>query len=659
MLDKKALRRFAADNPAPAIPMGHGLLHASQVDYIIRTAVRIIDHRRTLVLYIFDRARAVDGDTTPVWTMFQADEDYITLARREDGSTHWREAAFERLGKSFYFTGKCAFYSVQDGKRVCGFFHDGNHDGIAALLRAQRDILDGRSQERQRKREKQIIDRMRTLHALPRGLNGWVRREVMPAYFRCEHTSARKPVTGVCTSCGKESTLPNAAHNAKIACPHCKRELTVKSVGKMGCHFDRDTVQVIERFNSDEVVTRIVKVWYSYDRDHLMPKMGLYENARVFVCRDPDGKAVIEPYYYSYSGGTLTPWKRGERPVFSHYQYNFEADTCGHVYCRNLPEALVGTPWEYCPTMAFYGHFRERMQLAPFLTAHIEHPRFEHLIKVGFFDLASDLAYREPGSVTLDETQNRTHRILRVAPEDVAFLRDLQVGLSTLRAFQKHSQENLKNRQELFLWTKKNGVVRDVDHILEHATVRKLLRYVDRQYAALRHDGGKGRYGNMQAAVSEYRDYLGMCVKLGYDMSNGFVLYPKNLQEAHDRAQGRLKAEANARMRRDFKAAMEAIYDHLDYEADGMKLILPSTPEELAAEGNALHHCVGGYADRVAKHECVILFLRQCEDADKPFFTVEVRNKKVVQVRGMGNCAPTPEVAKFMDKWERQVLRAA
>ena len=39
MLDKKALRKFTADNPAPAIPPGHGLLHAPQVDLALRAAL--------------------------------------------------------------------------------------------------------------------------------------------------------------------------------------------------------------------------------------------------------------------------------------------------------------------------------------------------------------------------------------------------------------------------------------------------------------------------------------------------------------------------------------------------------------------------------------------------------------------------------------------
>jgi len=163
----------------------------------------------------------------------------------------------------------------------------------------------------------------------------------------------------------------------------------------------------------------------------------------------------------------------------------------------------------------------------------------------------------------------------------------------------------------------------------------------------------------MQRAVSEYRDYLDMCVQLGYDLSNSFILYPKDLREAHDKAQGRLKAKTDAQTRRDFKAAMEAISGHLDYEADGMRMLLPATPDELIAEGHELLHCVGGYVDRVARKECVILFLRRCVDAGKPFYTVEVRGKKVVQVRGWDNGDPTPEVKEFMDKWERQVLRAA
>lgn len=68
---------------------------------------------------------------------------------------------------------------------------------------------------------------------------------------------------------------------------------------------------------------------------------------------------------------------------------------------------------------------------------------------------------------------------------------------------------------------------------------------------------------------------------------------------------------------------------------------------------------IGNYVDRVAKHECIILFLRQCGDESTPFYTMEIRDRRAVQVRGFHNCDPTPEVRKFVDRFERQVLRAA
>lgn len=79
------------------------------------------------------------------------------------------------------------------------------------------------------------------------------------------------------------------------------------------------------------------------------------------------------------------------------------------------------------------------------------------------------------------------------------------------------------------------------------------------------------------------------------------------------------------------------------------------TPD-IVAEGNALQHCVGGYVSRVAKKECIILFLRHADTPETSFFTIEVRGGVVAQVRGMQNCSPTPEVKSFMDVWEKKVL---
>ncbi len=108
--------------------------------------------------------------------------------------------------------------------------------------------------------------------------------------------------------------------------------------------------------------------------------------------------------------------------------------------------------------------------------------------------------------------------------------------------------------------------------------------------------------------------------------------------------------------KRQFIAVYKSIARKYVFEKDGMKIVCPTMPDDVVKEGHALHHCVGSYTDRIVNHECVILFLRQCSDPEKSFYTIEIRGIQIVQVRGAGNCAATPEVDKFIKAWEQRVL---
>ena len=88
-------------------------------------------------------------------------------------------------------------------------------------------------------------------------------------------------------------------------------------------------------------------------------------------------------------------------------------------------------------------------------------------------------------------------------------------------------------------------------------------------------------------------------------------------------------------------------------------IVPPKTAAEIVEEGHALHHCVGGYVSRVANKECVILFLRKKEEPDKPFYTIEVRDGEVQQIRGYDNCDPPPKVEAYMKMWEQKKLLPA
>lgn len=298
------------------------------------------------------------------------------------------------------------------------------------------------------------------------------------------------------------------------------------------------------------------------------------------------------------------------------------------------------------------------MELPCFFREYLEHPRLEHLVKTGFFNLARDMVYRyHYNNAAMDETQCRTHKILGVDAGDVDFLRGIDISSDELKRFQQ--LHGVKDKQRLFLWAQAHGITRDIHSVLKYVTAHRLMKYVEAQYAKLSTGETARRYQSYQSVVSEYRDYLDMEARLNYATLNKSVLFPKDLHTAHDKAAAQLTTSADSITRRNFTLAYQRISAALGYASGGMMIMLPSSPDDLTAEGRALQHCVGGYAGRVAKQECIIVFVRRCEEPEKPYYTAEIRDGRIVQLLGLQNCNPTPEVQAFADAWEKTVLRAA
>lgn len=89
----------------------------------------------------------------------------------------------------------------------------------------------------------------------------------------------------------------------------------------------------------------------------------------------------------------------------------------------------------------------------------------------------------------------------------------------------------------------------------------------------------------------------------------------------------------------------------LEYSGNGLILRQPESMEEIAAEGAALNHCVGGYAERHAKGKLTILFLRRLDKPDVPYYTMEVSTDgRIVQCRGYkNNKANNPKPQEIID----------
>ena len=126
-------------------------------------------HRQTLVLNIYSRTEAAQGNMLPKWTVFQQKDNYLTLERKEDGATSWRKACFQDLSHGPKFVSRCAFLTPADKRCVSRFFRDDMRDGFGCLTAHQRLIQENRQQVRQREKRRRINARMQSIPAIPRG----------------------------------------------------------------------------------------------------------------------------------------------------------------------------------------------------------------------------------------------------------------------------------------------------------------------------------------------------------------------------------------------------------------------------------------------------------------------------------------------------------
>jgi len=73
--------------------------------------------------------------------------------------------------------------------------------------------------------------------------------------------------------------------------------------------------------------------------------------------------------------------------------------------------------------------------------------------------------------------------------------------------------------------------------------------------------------------------------------------------------------------------------------------------DELVNESKELSHCVRSYDERIANGETGIFVVRKVEEPDRPFVTVELKGRELVQARAKQNKKPPKEVDNFLDQW--------
>lgn len=161
--------------------------------------------------------------------------------------------------------------------------------------------------------------------------------------------------------------------------------------------------------------------------------------------------------------------------------------------------------------------------------------------------------------------------------------------------------------------------------------------------------------GRQNEGTTMLKDYLDAAAEVGYDLTVHNVFFPKNLREAHDAATAAVKFRRNEMAEAEYKKRKQERAEKYQLAGGGYLIRLPESADEIIAEGKALCHCVGGYAERHCKGETTILFMRSASDPETPLYTIEVRDGKVAQCHGLKNVEHPRdnEAAKaFYDAWK-------
>lgn len=459
-----------------------------------------------------------------------------------------------------------------------------------------------------------------------------------------------------CIYCEKEVTLTEKPkHNKDTKCPACKRKSMYKNLklGR-GCINDRATAVKIENTDNGGLLIRHFTLWRDFKADYKKPDISFHEKVREYVYKYKSQTYEMERFH----GFGEYRWCRVDRNAKSS-MYSAK------LYKRGLRETLNKSDFKYCQLLELNSIIEENSAKRDngwmytwYYDTYRQAPVIESLSKAGFTAVLKEMLRFEyqtssfrrsiKGHKNLIEAlglNKKQYNFIYPIREVVSisfieFVRDLNTD--------KLPVYDLETYKKLF-GVVKTGSLRDLVEVLQHMTPNKLIKYL-RQTDA---DGQSRR-------ISIYRDYLDFAKKLNWDMKSSFVLYPKNLKESHDIAMNLVKIEKSKSEIERVNKLLPAMHSMYDFKSKKLNLcvIAPNDGSEVIKEGQKLHHCVGTYLNRIGMdaNDSIILFVRNMDELDKPYYTMEIRNGKITQLYGMKNCVANDEVKKLKKEYEENVL---
>lgn len=227
----------------------------------------------------------------------------------------------------------------------------------------------------------------------------------------------------------------------------------------------------------------------------------------------------------------------------------------------------------------------------------------------------------------------------------------------------RNRHELLNKNYKITVWLKAFSSNRPCSQVqLEMTNKMKLKNYKDIQNLFADNCEQFLLYlAKQKASIAEYDDYLKACAYLGLDMRLNKNKIPHDFKRWHDMridqyytAKALKDKEERKELYEQFAAIAKKYLPLQRNNEDTLISVIAKSPQDLIREGDILHHCVGrmNYDQRFIREESLIFFIRNANEPDTPFVTVEysLKNKKILQCYGEYDHTPNDSVLEYVNK---------
>ena len=452
-----------------------------------------------------------------------------------------------------------------------------------------------------------------------------------------------KSYDAYCTGCHQRFTAERAnlapfKHHEYGLCPECCEEVEFLSMGRGRRTLTaRKNFAIFEADGFSHLRIKCIRCELSWlDYEDLEPEY----NDWVVTAYDlyPD-KAVQYVERWNQELGKME-WKQARTPHEPVFHQTAFGPSDKEYYLVNDCE-IDKTFLKYCMPSECDINYQIQGLLITYLCKCAHHPKMEYMLKGGLPRLAFDIVEGH-GPRYVNWKSNDLKVMLRISKQELLFLQQNEgFDYTDYIEFRKYAFGGKIDKQGTEALKVYKALKRQWYHLksctekLEGRPdcVQNIMRYILRQSDL--------RMVQANNLMIMYYDYLRDCKKLGYDLHDDAVAFPKKLDVSHDRAvEARRLLESEMTYRHNNKQAkrFEKARELLQFQFGELEVIIPKDVREIVTEGARNSHCVASYIDQHSRGRTNIAFLRFQSGPDATYYTLEISNDlSIKQYHGYKN----------------------